>query len=133
MTDTYDNSYNKPPDEKFKAHFRNVCLRPGMYVGEVNYKFTAMLLEGMALGYQDWYGGFMHSFLHEEFQRFLAKKYRRKNATYNNVVWSEIIPLALKDERPKLTEKQLIDRLLQDFEDFDNILVRMAVETTDDE
>jgi len=120
--------YNKPPDEKFKEHFRHICWRPAMYVGKEDYELTAAFLEGMALGYQDWHGGFMHSCLHEEFQQFLAKKYRRRNASYNNIVWSEIIPLALKDERPKLTEKQKIDRLLEDFEDFCNVLVRLATE-----
>jgi len=103
-----------------------------MYVGEEDYKLTATLLEGMALGYQNWHGGFMHSLLHEEFREFLMKKYRRKGATYSNVVWSHIIPLAMRLDGSKPTEKHLIDRLWQDFEDFNNVLIRMAIEMTDE-
>jgi hypothetical protein len=121
--------FNKPPDEKFKGHFRSICLRPAMYVGEANYKVVAALLEGMALGYQDWHGGFFHSLLHEEFQQFLAKKYRREGSQFEQVVWSYIIPLGTKQDGENLTEKELISRLLADFEDFNNILVRLAVET----
>ena len=124
-------AYNKPPDDKFRAHFRNICTRPAMYIGKENYELTATLLEGMALGYQDWNGGFMHSLLHEEFQQFLSKKYRQGNSTYSNVVWSQIIPLALKQDGSAMGEKQMIDRLLADFEDFNNVLIRMVVATSD--
>jgi len=103
-----------------------------MYVGEVNYKHVCALLTGLALGFQDWHGGMMHSFLEEEFQEFLAKKYRKGDATFRPVVWEAIIPQAMKMNDTEPTEKQLIDQLLQDFEDFDNILVRLAVETSDE-
>jgi len=119
------------PDQKFVDLFRNICRSPAMYIGEENYYYVAHMLSGLALGYKDWHGGFYHTFLHKGFQRFLAKKYKRKNATYENVCWEQIIPLALKDERPRLTQKQLIDRLLADFEDYNNILVRLAVESDD--
>lgn len=120
--------YNKPPDNKFREHFRSICTRPAMYLGEENYKLVAALLEGMALGYQDWHGGFMHSLLHEEFQQFLAKKYRKGMATFKPVFWSAIIPQGMKLEGLDPTEKEKIDRLLADFEDFNNILIRLAVE-----
>ena len=119
--------HNKSPDETVRALFRSICLRPAMYVGKEDYKLTATLLEGIALGYQKWHGGFMHSFLHEEFQQFLGKKYRHGTFTYNDIGWSEIIPLSLG---AAMSEKQMIDRLLADFEDFNNVLVRMSVETS---
>lgn len=119
---------NKSPDDKFRIQFRNICLRPAMYVGEVNYKLVCALLTGLALGFQDWHGGMMHSFLHEEFQQFLVKKYCKGSATFKQVMWEAIIPQGMKLRGKELTEKQLIDQLLQDFQDFDNILVRMAIE-----
>ena len=122
---------NKHPDDKFRERMRQVCMRPAMYLGEEDYSKLAIFLGGLALGYQDWQGSFMHSFLHDEFQRFLAKKYQRRNRSYENEPWDRIIPLALKDERPRLTQKQLIDRLWEDFREYDNILIRMAVETGD--
>lgn len=125
--------FNKPPDDRFKERMRQVCMRPAMYLGEESYEMLTTFLDGLALGFQDWQGSFMHSFLHEEFQQFLAKKYKRRNRSYENEPWGRIIPLALKAERPRLTQKQMIDRLWQDFEDFDNILVRMSVETGEDD
>lgn len=128
----YNHPHNRPPDEKFREHFRHVCWRPAMHLGEENYALLAAFFEGMAMGYQDWHGGFMHSFLHEEFQQFLAKKYRRGGATLNNVIWSRIIPIALERDGTAVTERQKIDQLLADFEDFNNILVRMSVESVPD-
>jgi hypothetical protein len=127
--DNYSFRFNKPPDEKFRMHFRHICMRPAMYVGKESFELTATLLEGMALGYQDWHGGFMHSLLHEEFQQFLAKKYRKGMATFKSVAWSAIIPRGMKLQGLEPTEKQMIDRLLQDFEDYNNILTRLAIET----
>jgi len=124
----------------FITRFRAICARPAMFVGEECYKLTAIYIDGVAMGYEDAdiitgvanearsHAG---SLINREFQRFLAKKYQGGNTSYSKTIWHDIIPMALEGAQPKLTDRQLIDRLLADFEDFNNVLIRMAVETAE--
>ena len=95
-----------------------------MYLGRDDYELTAVLLEGVALGHSKWHAGFMYSVLHEGFRHFLSKKYGKEEA--DRVVWHQI--LTLSNDWDELTEKEKIARLLQDFQDYDNLLIRLAVE-----
>lgn len=126
--------YNRKPDEKFLEQFRQVCTRPAMYVGDGDYDKVCMFLQGLALGYQDWHGSFFHSWLNDEFRQFLIKKYESQlgpNSGFDRCSWWQIYPKVIESNHSLVSNEQLLRRLLDDVEDFNNILVRMVVETDD--
>lgn len=125
--------FNRPPDDKFMERFRQVLMRPAMYVGGEGYNATCLFLQGMALGFQDWQGSFFHSWLNEEFREFLLKRYGVSEADWaKRCSWWEIYPKMLEREGSTVADdKFLYEELLQNVDDFYNILVRMAVETDD--
>jgi len=112
---------------KIVKRIREILLRPAMYVGKTNYDMAVSYISGYAWG-ADEHAGLHGTSTFQDFQQFLAKKYRRGNASFNNVVWFNIIPLALRQDGSTMSEQKLIDQLLADFNDFNNVLVRMAVE-----
>lgn len=122
--------HNRPPDDKLMERFRQICTRPAMYVGEEDYNATCLFLQGMALGYQDWQGSFFYSWLNEEFRDFLIKRYGVGDTNWaKRCSWWEIYPKMLEHEGSAVDDKFLLKELLQNFDDFYNILVRISIET----
>ncbi|MGE3483639.1 MAG: hypothetical protein AB7L09_02785 [Nitrospira sp.] len=126
----------KQPDLKFIEQAKMVCARPAMYLGRTSYADVCMFLTGLALGYQDWWGGFMHSWLEEDFREFLLKKYRFSplddNVGWaNSATWWQIYPLRCERDEVVVTDAELIARFVSDMDDYYNVLIRMAVATWD--
>ena len=121
-----------PPDAKIMDKFRHICMRPKMYVGDEGYNATCLFMQGIALGYQDWHGLFYHTWLNDEFREFLIKRYGVGDTKWvNQCSWWVIYPQMLKHGGSIYDDELLFKELLRNFDDYYNILVRMAVEAGD--
>lgn len=105
---------------KFGELLRNVCTRTAMYVGILDYWRAVCWLDGYACGRSD-AGDKVAVQGIRDFRTFLIKKYGRGSNRY----WYHIIDVVTYGK----TDVEKLAVLLNDFEEFTNVLTRMAIET----
>lgn len=108
---TNEQSFN----EEFYTFLRDHLLkRPAMWVGRENFDLVAAFINGMISAYGNM--GKVPKLQHWDFQNYIQKRYG-----IGGNIWTAayIFP-------GDWTERQKIDRLLEDFEDFTNPLTRMV-------
>ena len=107
-------------NEEFLNFMRQICTRPGMWVGRTNFELVCAFINGMisAVVAQ----GLLPKLQHWEFVQYIQKRY----GVSKSVVWMSAYSFP-----GDWTEEQKLGRLLEDYEDFVNPLTRMVVETSD--
>jgi hypothetical protein len=100
---------------------RGVCAHPAMYVGGVDYFRAVLWVDGYCMGRLDMGDKSGWNTL-IDFKKFLVKKY----GCGPNYYWCFIIDIVTPDH----SQQEKLDVLLRDFEEFSNVLTRMAVEVS---
>lgn len=117
MTDgmvTNEQAFNEEFYEFLRDH---LLARPGMWVGRESFDCVAAFINGMISAYGNM--GRVPGLQEWDFQRFVLKKY---GLSGNHNVWMNAYVFSVE-----WTERQKLDLLLEDFEDFSNPLTRMAI------
>jgi len=110
-------------DTKLKELFISVCTRPGMYVGFQSYEKAMVFIDGYVCGRADAEGiPFRETVLVDQFRVFLANRHNKGES----LVWW-CIPTRTKGWAA-LGEGEKLASIQVDFEDFANILTRLALE-----